>query len=140
MHLSYNILKTKIPTLNRKAHRETDFYRISKHHKIEVHNLELDCLGCYVADADGDYIFIDSRISGLLRLEVELHELSHACGEYPCDFLHFRQELHAETFALILLIPKKILFEFIRTPFDEIDQRLIPILKRRKFIFDRFRI
>lgn len=138
MHLSYEILKTKIKSLNTKPHDEPDFYRISKKQKIGVYNLDLDCLGCYVADKDGDYIFIDSRIRAPQRFEVQYHELTHAILDFPCDFLDFRQQLHAEIFALVFLIPKKMLFEFMQIGFDEIDYRLHSFVIRRKKIFDIF--
>lgn len=138
MDLSYRLLKRIIPALNLRSHRETEFLRIARQLCIDVHELELDCFGCYVADPDGDLIFIDPRLRLYLRLETQLHELTHAILDYPCDFLKFRQQLHAEVFALVLMIPLRMLFEYEKMPFDLIDERLIPYLKRRKFIYERF--
>ena len=138
MNLSYRILKNRISSFNRKAHGEQDFYRIAKEQKFQVYDLELECLGCYVADKDGDYIFIDPRIRPPLRYEVEFHELTHALLDFPCDFLYFRQQLNAEIFSLIFLIPKKQLLELLQMPFDEIDYRLQPFIIRRKKIYEIF--
>lgn len=138
LNLTYRILQNRIPSFNRRSHNETDFHRIRRAFNCDFIEKTQDRAGYYVTDISGDYIFIDKRIGGMHRTEVLFHELVHLCLHYPCRFLHHKQQFEAELFALILLIPKKDLFDAMQINFEELDLRMIPYLKKRKYIFERF--
>lgn len=140
MLTSYNIVRKRVYTFDRISHADADFRAICWKINCDYVFKPQRKKGYFVTDSSGDYIFIDSRITGFNRFEAMFHELTHALLDVPCPFLHFRQQIQAETFALIFLIPKKMLFEYMNMSFDEIDYRLIPYLKRRKFIFDTYGI
>lgn len=138
MNLTYRILRERVSSFNRRSHGESTFHRIRKRIDCDFDEKPRQKKGYYVTDESGDVIFIDSRLSGKTRLEVLYHELTHALIHYPASFLERRNQLQAEIFSLIFLIPRKELFEYMNTPFEEIDSRLVPFLIRRQRIFERF--
>ena len=140
MNLSYQALLSRVASLNRRTHVEADFKRICERINCEFVFRKQNKNGYFVADECGDYIFIDSRIRGLTRLDVLFHELTHAILHHPCAFLDFRQQKQAQIFALIFMIPKRKLFECMKLSFDEIDYRLLPYLKRRLRVFEIWEI
>lgn len=138
MELSYEILCSRIPGFNKNSHNEFDFHELRQLLNCDFHEKKQNKKGYYAIDNDDGCIFIDSRIGGLLRCEVLFHELSHAHLDHPVDFLKHKQDFHAEIFALIFLIPKQMLLDYMELSFEEIDPRLVPYLIRRKYIYEIF--
>lgn len=138
MNFTLKILRSRIASLNCRAHYEIDFHRVRRKIKCGYVLKNQNRSGYYVTDISGDLIFIDAKIHGLNKLETQFHELIHALLHYPCDFLARKQQLQAEVFALVLMIPKRDLFKYTTMNFEEIDYKLIPYLKRRKYIYEVF--
>lgn len=138
MNISYRILRNREPSFNRRSHFELEFRAICRNYGCDYISKRQNRLGYYLTDASGDAIFIDSRVSGHQRREVQFHEITHLLLDFPCDFLDFRQQLRAEIFAIVFMIPKKLLFEYMQISFDEIDYRLIPYLKKRLWVYETF--
>jgi Zn-dependent peptidase ImmA (M78 family) len=104
---------------NRRAFTEEDFRRIRRREQIELIEYPLSgSLGFYVAGGGRRFIAIDSRLRGVRRLYVLLHELAHHFLHVPPDVTaaHFfrlrpdtKQEHEAEVFAAVALLPEPLL-------------------------------
>ena len=140
MQMSYEILRKRVSSFNRKAHISKDFHKIRNIYKCDYAKKLLMRKGYYVSDGSGDYIFVDKRLSGAEKLEVQFHEMTHLLLDYPCDFMEFRQHIHAQVFSLIFLIPKKDILEYSEMNLEEIDYRLHPFLSARWQILQKFGI
>ena len=143
MHLSVSRLKKLIPGFNEVRHTEDDFWRITKTENIEVSfwKLPTEINGFYgttgKGGSDSRHIVINRSLRLGKWLIVGFHELIH-------HFLHVRTsrsliyysrrsddryEAEADTYALMMLIPKPLLLAMLqpgsvdREGFDEGDLR-----------------
>lgn len=114
---------------NRRALTETDALRICRREKIKIVEYPLSgTLGSYFRCAGRDYITVDSRLRGVRRLYVLLHELGHYFLHVPPDtaaayFFRLKpdtkQEFEAETFAVVALLPEPMLRRLLASSEEE---------------------
>lgn len=126
MNLILEKLKRKLPHLNRKIYGELDFYRLCRQEKVKVHELPLreNIQGYYSNYRGESYIVLNSRMAPAKRLEVAFHELGHHYLHQPVPHSAFfnsqnlsnRQEIEAQSFALLALLPVTLLRQFEETP------------------------
>lgn len=104
---------------NKRPLTEDDVRRICRREKIKVVEYPLSgTLGCFFRCGGRNYIAVDSRLRGVQRLYVMLHELGHYFLHVPPDvtvayFFRLRpdtkQEFEAEVFATIAVLPEPLL-------------------------------
>ena len=99
---------------------EEDFQRLCKRFRVNVTEMPLNSGGFYYRVKGQDHIAIDSRLSGVVKLKVQFHELAHFLLHAPesgatANFLSVGQktrvEYEADAFALCAIIPRKWLEE-----------------------------
>jgi Zn-dependent peptidase ImmA (M78 family) len=128
---------------NRKALTADDFYRLCRRFRIKVTEMPLKTDGFYYRVMGRDFIAVNSRLSGSLKLLVLFHELGHFLFHTPesgatANFHgaggSVRKEREADTFALCSLLPQRMIET---RSFDEIaDETGLP----EKAIADRLEI
>lgn len=116
MNLILTRLFKSIPHLNRRQLTETDFYRLCRKERVNLREMPLrESIYGYYTNARGKaYIVINRSLPQLRWLEVAFHELGHHYLHAPVpqsvffdsQNLSHRQELEAQTLALLALIPK----------------------------------
>ena len=126
MNLILEKLKQKLPQLNIRIYGEPDFYRLCRKEKVKVHELPLseNIHGYYSNYRGKAYIILNSRLELMKRLIVSYHELGHHYLHQPVLSTVFfdsqnltnRQEIEAQSFALMALIPVTLLKQFEETP------------------------
>jgi Zn-dependent peptidase ImmA (M78 family) len=112
-----------------RALEEEDVLRILRREKIKLAEYPISgSLGFYMASAGRHFITVDSRLRGVQRLHVILHELAHYYLHVPAHATaaHFfrlrpdtKQEFEAEAFALVALLPEPKLRRLLATPEEE---------------------
>ncbi len=105
MMLSYNKVKEIIPAFNERPLTPEDFFILTEMNDIDVCEMKLKKRGYHVWEDGDDYIFIKKTLCGLKWLETAFHELFHAVLQIPTGYMHFKQQMEANAFALIALIP-----------------------------------
>lgn len=101
---------------NKGAFTEDDILRICRREKIELVEYPLSgSPGSYMRVGGRSIIAVDSRLRGVRRLYVLLHELAHHLLHVPPDVTvayffrlrpHTKQEFEAEVFATVALLPE----------------------------------
>lgn len=141
MKLILDKLKRKLPQLNIKIHGEADFYRLCRKEAMKVYEIPLrgGILGYYSNYRGKAHIILNSKINGLKRLEVAFHELGHHYLHAPVpksvffdsQSLSNKQEIEAQSFALLALVPVTLLEQIEQNPIlledypaDLIEQRI----------------
>jgi Zn-dependent peptidase ImmA (M78 family) len=116
---------------NRRAFTEEDISRICRREKIELVEYPLSgSPGSYMRVGGRSVIAVDSRLRGVRRLYVLLHELGHHLLHVPPDatvayFFQLKpdskQEHEAEVFAAVALLPEPLLRRLLAegSDFDE---------------------
>jgi Zn-dependent peptidase ImmA (M78 family) len=104
---------------NVRAFTEEDVLRICRRLKVKVIEYPLSgTLGSYMRVGGRAFITVDSRLRGVQRLYVLLHELAHHLLHVPEDVTvayffrlrpHTKQEYEAEVFAAVALLPEPVL-------------------------------
>ena len=104
---------------NSRAFTGEDVLRICRREKVEMVEYRLTgSHGLYMASRGRCFITVDSRLRGVRRLHVLLHELAHHFLHVPPDAAaaHFfrlrpdtKQEFEAEAFAAVALLPEPLL-------------------------------
>lgn len=121
---------------------EDDFRRLCRRFRIKVTEMPLTTGGFYYRVMGGDYIAIDSRLSGPKRLVVLFHELGHFLFHVPDSGVtanfhgvgrRTRKECEADLFALCAIIPT--VWVETRLPQELIDDGFEP-----EHVAERFRI
>lgn len=114
-------LLTKFEKLgwNRRAFTEADVYRICRREKVKIIEYPISgTLGFYMRCAGRCIITVDSRLRGVRRVYVLLHELAHYFLHVPAEATaaHFfrlrpdtKQEFEAEAFAVVAVLPETLL-------------------------------
>lgn len=105
MNLSLPALTKVLPDFGRRVHDTADFWRAAEVSGIEVAERRLKKRGYYVAESDGDLIFIDSRLKDFRWLCVAYHEIVHAILHYPSPFLAGKHQFEANAFSIMLICP-----------------------------------
>lgn len=140
MHLTNSILQDRVPTFNQVSHFDYEFHTILDQYKCQYAELKLKQNGYYLTNKKSNYIFINKKLRDAAKLEAKLHELVHLIIDHPCEFLASKQELHAQIFSLVFLIPKADIIEYSQLKLSEIDYRLHPFLKARWRIYETYKI
>lgn len=101
---------------NERAFTEQDALRILRREKIKLVEYPLSgTLGSYMRVGGRTFITVDSRLKGVQRLYVLLHELAHHFLHVPPDVTvayffrlrpHTKQEFEAEVFAAVAILPE----------------------------------
>jgi Zn-dependent peptidase ImmA (M78 family) len=112
MMLSYIRIKEIIPAFNERPLTPEDFFYLTAENDIFVSEIKLKKRGYHVWEEGEDFIFIKHSLRGLKWLETAFHELFHAVLQIPTKYLHCRQQIEANAFALIALIPQKLLTSY----------------------------
>lgn len=157
MNLAYQRLKKAVPRLNEREYTLDDFERIARRERIRVADCPLPdgVRGYYTSTKRRVYrkkwIVFNNRLSHDERLLVGLHELVH-------HFLHAsfldrstffcraarsfdsRNDLEADTLALVWLIPRPKLLHLTTETADSIPAALVPSLIRRQWILEKYNI
>lgn len=104
---------------NKRAFTEDDVLRICRRLKVQVVEYPLTGTpGSYMRVGGRAFITVDSRLRGVRRLYVMLHELAHHLLHVPPDATvayffrlrpHTKQEFEAEVFAAVALLPEPLL-------------------------------
>jgi Zn-dependent peptidase ImmA (M78 family) len=104
---------------NARAFTEEDVLHICRSEGIELAECQLTSSpGLYATTGGRCFIALDSRLRGIRRLHVLLHELAHHFLHVPTDepAAHFfrlrpdtKQEFEAEAFAAVALLPEPLL-------------------------------
>lgn len=146
MNLSIDKIKKYFPEFNERAHDENDFWRIAQKTKTVVRVEPLLIEGYYEYKNRKHCILINSNLSYFEWLLTAFHELTHRILDAAwkksnvllkrdVEKLKQKQEQRAEDVALILLIPKQMLFDLQNTPFEEVNPFLQKYLPRRQEVF-----
>lgn len=152
MNISYELLKTRTPTLNEKDHDEKDFLRSWRDRKIYYSEISLDAdiCGYYEVDENRrEHIVINSSLRGIERLLTMAHEEVHSRLDFPISdeiiklyrsmkVLQNRQEINADTLALVLIFSLPTLKNFFKT--GELPDKLSKYLTERLFIYELYKI
>jgi Zn-dependent peptidase ImmA (M78 family) len=101
-----------IPAFNERALTAEDFFVLGETSQIDIAELKLKKRGYHVWYEGDDYIFIKKGLRGLKWLETAFHELFHAVLQVPMKSMHAKQQLVANAFALIALIPLPMLNDY----------------------------
>lgn len=105
MKLAFGLLKKIIPELNVEVITVSRILSVLFIRNISIHELVMPDDGVYVTNAGKEYVFLRYSLQGLLKQEVLLHESCHALIHSPAPFLLWRQQLQADVFALIGMMP-----------------------------------
>ncbi len=101
---------------NEKPLTEADFYRLCQRFRVQVTEMPLRTDGFYYRVLGRDYIAVNSRLSGPVKLLVLFHELGHFLFHTPesgatANFHGVggsaRKEREADAFALCSLVPRR---------------------------------
>lgn len=118
MYLLAKKASERVAGWNKRPFNESDVARLCGEFSITVDERPLLMNGFYYRVAGGDFIVLNSRLSGLKRLEVFFHEfahfLFHALGHPTAVGFHHvgyptREEREADAFALCALLPRRLL-------------------------------
>ena len=108
--LSYLKIKEIIPAFNERPLTDADFFFLTDTNRIEVNEIKIKKRGYHVWEDGEDFIFIRKTLRGLKWLETAFHELFHAVLQIPTRYWrHYKQQIEANAFALIALIPAPML-------------------------------
>lgn len=113
---------------NRRAFTDETFERLCRKHRIKVFDIPLRVPGFYMACKGKRCIYLNDKVRGVQRLYNGLHELGHyflhALKE-PTAALFLglqpgtREEIEADIFAVVALIPEPLLRRMLGTPEEE---------------------
>lgn len=149
MNLTLTRLLKSIPQLNRRALTEADFYKLCLKERICVREMPLkeNIYGYYTNLKGRAYIIINRNLPKLRWLEVAFHELGHHYLHAPVpqsvffnsQHLSHKQELEAQTLALLALIPQSTLKE-LETDEDLIFDYPLHLIEERIKLFRLYHI
>lgn len=153
MNLIYSHLKDLYHHFDKRQHTYEDFEVLAKRENVKIRLVEYPAhiKGYYCIRHQKRYtekfIVINSNLSQFEKLYVAFHELAHCLLHVPfnsrdyfyCSLhkkTHQRQEKEADSVALIMLIPRWLLFQLYDTPFDELHPYTLEILKKRQKLYE----
>lgn len=132
---------------NERRLTEQDFHRICKRFNVKAVEMPLRTNGFYYRVMGRDFIAIDSRLSGVMKLFVQFHELAHfllhtpesgATANFHGVGRQTRCEREADAVALCALIPQKLLNDRMASEIAEIDGLPPDLVAERLQIFARY--
>lgn len=142
MNLTFQLLKNHFPELNEKVIERERIVEVLGRKGIPVFDVPMAGKGAYVRDLrDGaEYVFIKNNLESLLYHETLCYEGTHALCHVPAaKFLERRQNLQAEVFSLVMMMPLKDLPRLNRLK-HEFDADVYERLKRRNQVKEMWRI
>lgn len=139
MLLTYKRLKELIPFLNERVVTPEDLYAVFDRLGIHYFERKMRKNGYYVRADGEDYVFIKRGLETILAHETLAHEGGHALTQIPEKDLESRNQLQAEAFALICLMPVGTFRNLSRTA-DALEGEEYELLKRRNEVWNRWRI
>lgn len=149
MNLIIVKLESRVPRLNEKIYGVPEFYRLCRKEKVTVYEIPLsdNVYGYYSNYRGKAYIILNSRMDKSKWLEVAYHELGHHYLYTPVarsvffDSHHLsnRQELEAQAFALLALIPLALLRQIEENP-SLLDDYPADLIRQRLKLFADFGI
>ena len=133
---------------NERPLTEDDFYRLCRRHKIKVIEMPLVVSGFYYRCKGRDFIALNSNLAGKRRLLIMFHEFAHFLMHAPNtnETASFhgvgrktRKEQEADRFAIIALIPIKLLQD--RSVDELIEDGFDPeMLRERIEVYEKYRV
>lgn len=96
------------------------------------------------------FIVVNSIFEGPNRTFTVCHELGHFFLHKPVSgshwffhstnakFISAKQDAEADAVGLIMMIPYDMMLELYHTPFSEIDPEILPYLKRRYELWQKY--
>lgn len=107
MLLTFSLLKKIIPELNKKVITVERIIELLYQRRIEYHEIPLykEDDGAFITQDGQDYVFIRYALHQILKHETVLHEGCHAFMHVKAPFLQWRQQLEADVFSLVGMIP-----------------------------------
>ena len=137
--LSYLKIKEIIPAFNERPLTDADFFFLTDTNRIEVNEIKIKKRGYHIWKDGAVFIFIRKTLRGLKWLETAFHELFHAVLQIPTRYLHCKQQIEANVFALIALIPLPMLngYSFLE---ENPTTYAHCLFKERKRVFDLYGI
>lgn len=149
MNLILRRLLRSIPHLNSRELTEADFHKICRKEKITLAEMPLKAhiYGYYTNIKGKAFIVINRNLPKPRWLEVAFHELGHHFLHAPVPTSVFfnsqnlthRQELEAQTLALLALIPTPTLKEIENEP-DLVFEYPLHLIEERIKLFHDFRV
>lgn len=104
---------------NEREQTEDDFYQICEDEKVLVFEFEMRRAGMYGVCEGVPVILLNKNLRGVKKLEVAFHELGHHFFHSPAMCLYTRNltrrhQMEAQVVAVVALMPKTKLGEFLR--------------------------
>lgn len=132
---------------NERPLTEADLYRICRRFRISVTEMPLKTDGFYYRVLGRDFIAVNSRLAGPMKLQVLFHELGHFLFHTPesgatANFHGVggsaRIEREADIFALCALIPRPMVVSRTQAELIEDDGFPAEMVRQRFDILGRF--
>lgn len=153
MNLIYSQIKDLYNHFDKRQHSYDDFEVLAKRENVKIRLVEYPehIKGYYCIRKNKKYtekfIVINKNLSSFEKLYVAFHEWAHSRLHVPfnareyfyCSLhekTHEKQEKEADTIALIMLIPRWLLFQLQDTPFDELHPYTQEILIKRQKLYE----
>lgn len=150
MNLLLAAIKREFPDWNRRAFTMEDFYRYCRRKGIKVHEMPMLVAALYGVKRGRPHIYLDSRTKGVARLHAAWHELGHyLLHTPPYESVTYyyrlrpqtREEIEADAFAIVALIPEPLLKKLLAAEEYAEDYGLsAELLKERCELFARYGI
>jgi Zn-dependent peptidase ImmA (M78 family) len=127
---------------------QAHFHRLREKHGVllvEVDHDDMEWKGFYTHEFGPPTIVINARLRGIERLRVLFHELGHhifhapATCFFPEDTVNKAEE-EAKAFALVALIPKRMIPKILSWSFFEDELLPVELLKQRLNILEHYGI
>lgn len=140
----------EFPFWNKRAFTMDDFYRYCRRKGIKVHEMPMKTAAMFGVKYGRPHIYLDSRTHGVARLHAALHELGHYLlhtPPYETVIYYYRlkpntrEEIEADIFAIIALIPYSLMMKLIASDEYSIEYGMsAELLKERREVFTRYSI
>lgn len=106
MNLAFLSLKRILPELNERVISPARIFEVFTERGIEFYELPFrHTNGCYITESGKEYVILKRALSQLLFHETLALEGAHALIHAPAPFLLRKQQLEAETLALVCVMP-----------------------------------
>lgn len=150
MKLLLESARRHFPDFNRRALSLEDFTSFCRRNRIKVHSIPLLVPGFFMLTGGRPHLYVDDGRRGVTWLHAALHELAHYLFHTPpyetaAYFYRLRprtrEEVEADAFAIIALIPQGLLKKLMESE-DYAEDNGLPseLLKERAELFARYGI
>lgn len=150
MKLLLASLRRHFPDVNRRPVTVEDFEAFCRRRRITVHSIPLRVPGFFMVTRGQPHLYVNSALRGVAWLHAALHELAHYLLHTPpyetvAYFYrlkpHTREEVEADAFAILALIPQSLLKRLAESEEYAEDHGLpSELLKERAELFARYGI